>query len=215
MTFDSRSFSKDLKIARYEYQYGGVVHQELIQKHLAQLVEVDLTTLVSDEEKTAFWINVYNGMINYAMILYEVKQSMKDDPLFFKHLLFKIGALSFSLDDIEHGILRRNARNHIETHDPKLAYTVTAIDYRIHFALNCGAHSCPAIAFYTVTSLKEELVIAETSFVSQEFIIDDENQSISCSSLFEWYKTDFGNQFLQDPKYNGYRINLKEYDWSI
>ncbi len=215
MTFDSTSFSKDLKIARYVYQYGGAVDQKLIKKHLEQIREVDLTTLVTDEEKIAFWINVYNGMTNYAIIQYEVKQSMKEDLHFFKHPLFKIGAMSFSLDDIEHGILRRNARNHIETHDPKLAYTVTAIDYRIHFALNCGAHSCPAIAFYTVTSLKEELAIAETSFVSQEFIINDEDETIFCSSLFEWYKADFGNQFLQDPKYDRYAVTLKEYDWRI
>ena len=83
MSFDSTSFSKDLKIARYDYQYGGVVQQELIKKHLRQLEEVDLMTLVSDEEKMAFWINVYNGMTNYAIIQYEVKQSMKEDSSFF------------------------------------------------------------------------------------------------------------------------------------
>ncbi|MEP0266842.1 DUF547 domain-containing protein [Dokdonia sp.] len=215
MTFDSRSFSKDLKIARYAHQYGDVVHQELIKKHLAQLKEVDLTTLVSDVEKMTFWINVYNGMTNYAIIQYEIKQSMKEDPHFFKHPLFKIGTISFSLDDIEHGILRRNARNHIETGNSKLTYMVDKIDYRIHFALNCGAQSCPAIAFYTEENLEEELAIAKASFISQEFIINNENQTISCSSLFEWYKEDFGDLFLQDPKYNDYAVTLKEYDWRI
>ena len=63
--------------------------------------------------------------------------------------------MSFSLDDIEHGILRRNARNHIEVGDSKLTHMVDKVDYRIHFALNCGAQSCPAIAFYTIASLEK------------------------------------------------------------
>ena len=57
--------------------------------------------------------------------------------------------------------------------------------------------------------------MAETSFVSQQFVVDHSNKTISCSSLFECYKTDFGNQFLQDPKYKEYAVTLKEYDWRI
>jgi len=198
MAFNSAAFSKDLKIARYDYQYGSVVNQELIDNHLKLLKEVDLSLLIDDLDKIAFWINVYNGMTNYAIIRYAIKKSMKEDTLFFKHLLFEIGKLSFSLDDIEHGILRRNARNHIKNTDPKLNFIVDKIDYRIHFALNCGAQSCPAIAFYTKASLEKELIMAESSFVSQEFIVDTIHKTISCSSLFEWYREDFGYRFLNN-----------------
>lgn len=215
MTFDSKSFSKDLKIARYAYQYGDIVNHELIEEHLINLQKVDLKLYTNDTEKLAFWINVYNGMTNYAIIKFEIKVSMKEQIDFFKKPLFTIDELAFSLDDIEHGLLRRNARNHIALGDPKLAFMIPEIDYRIHFALNCGAQSCPAIAFYTEEKLEEELATAETSFVSQEFIVNHQEKTISCSSLFEWYKPDFGNRFLNDPLYSDYKVFLKEYDWSI
>ncbi len=213
--FDSESFSKDAKIARYAYQYGGITSDESIAIHLKLLENFDLTTLRDDRQKIAFWVNVYNGATNYAIIKYRVQKSMKEDPQFFKIPLLIIGDDTFSLDDIEHGILRRNARKHLDRNDPKLQYMVHTVDYRIHFALNCGALSCPSIAFYKVTLLNEQLEKATQSFVTQEFYVNDENRTITCSSLFEWYKVDFGNQFLNNPRYKGYDVLLKEYDWSI
>jgi hypothetical protein len=215
MVFDAKSFSKDLKIARYAYQYGDVVNHVLIKEYLRQLEKVSLTKLVSDTAKNAFWINVYNGMTNYAIIKHEIKGSMKEDAHFFKRSLFKIDAMSFSLDDIEHGILRRNARHHLEAGDSKLEYMVNRLDYRIHFALNCGAQSCPAIAFYDEVSLEEELNLAETSFVSQEFSVVTSERMLQCSALFEWYREDFGNLFLNDPLYQDYKVTLTAYDWGI
>ncbi len=50
----------------------------------------------------------------------------------------------YSLDDIEHGILRCN-RPHpggdimLTNEDPRLEFTMTTLDPRIHFALVCGA----------------------------------------------------------------------------
>lgn len=213
--FDARSFSKDLKIARYAYQYGDGVDNLLIEKYLRSLKEVDLTLYKDDTAKLAFWLNVYNGMTNYAIIKFKIKASMKEEADFFKRPLFSIDNLTFSLDDIEHGLLRRNARNHIAQDNPKLAHMVDTIDYRIHFALNCGATSCPAIAFYTTSGLEEELAVAEVSFVSQEFIVNHDQKNIHCSALFEWYKEDFGDRFLNDANYDGYTVKLSSYDWHI
>ncbi|WP_299769515.1 DUF547 domain-containing protein [uncultured Dokdonia sp.] len=215
MVFDAKSFSKDLKIARYAYQYGDVIRHTLIEEYLNSLKEIDLTVYQNDTAKLAFWLNVYNGLTNYAIIKFEIKESMKEQVDFFKRPLVFIGTLEFSLDDIEHGLLRRNARAHIEKKDPKLRLMVDAIDYRIHFALNCGATSCPAIAFYTEKHLEEELTQAEISFVSQEFIVNHEEKIISCSSLFEWYRDDFENRFLNDSRYDEYEVILKEYNWKI
>lgn len=213
--FDSESFSKEAKIARYAYKYDGITTYESMVIHLKLLEIFDLGTLQDDRQKLAFWINVYNGMTNYAIIKWGIKVSMKENPTFFKNPLFKIGDYEFSLDDIEHGILRRNARKHLEKNDPKLQYMVGILDYRIHFALNCGAVSCPAIAFYTLARLEEQLEQATQSFVTQEFHVHHENKTIHCSSLFEWYKMDFENQFLNNPRYKGYSVLLKEYDWSV
>jgi len=85
---------------------------------------------------------------------------------FYNHYKYNVGGMNFSLDDIEHGVLRGNVSliksmlgikgYRFDINDPrqKLANSGSKIDGkfiegrkepRIHFALNCGAKSCPPI----------------------------------------------------------------------
>ena len=90
-----------------------------------------------------------------------------------KHL--KIAGYPISLDEIEHGILRKGKWKYSLGYFNTPFWTkfikksqVEKLDYRIHFALNCGAKSCPPIAFYNTDSLEEELQMATQSFLAQE-----------------------------------------------
>ena len=89
--------------------------------------------------------------------------------------LFTITSTLFSLDDVEHGILRRYRYKYslgfiTDLFPSKIIkkLAVSKIDYRIHFALNCGAKSCPPIAFYTSLNIEEELNLATQSFLESE-----------------------------------------------
>ena len=61
-----------------------------------------------------------------------------------------IGGQTFSLNALEHGVLRGNVPGPytwsapFRSGDPR-AGAVLPLDVRIHFALNCGATSCPAV----------------------------------------------------------------------
>ena len=57
-------------------------------------------------------------------------------------------------------------------------------DPRIHFALNCGAVSCPPIAVYEGESLDEQLDIATEGFLEGNTIVDKEDTHFHyrCSS---------------------------------
>ncbi|MFZ8458418.1 DUF547 domain-containing protein, partial [Staphylococcus aureus] len=78
----------------------------------------------------------------------------------------------FSYDDIEHGILRKSsikwslgyAKKWFPSTKEKLL-RVNKVDYRIHFALNCGAKSCPPIAFYDDAKLDAQLDIATKAYL--------------------------------------------------
>ncbi len=213
--FDSEKFSRDLKIQKAKYQSSETVDENLLSNYIKELKDVDLNKLTSDSSKIAFWINVYNGMTNYVIIQMKIKESMKEVEGIFKKKIFTIGATTFSLDDIEHGILRRNKRDVFEKNDFKQSLIVEKLDYRIHFALNCGANSCPLIAYYSSENLDNELAIAEAVFVGNEFFINSETQEITCSPLFDWYREDFENKFLDNPQFKDYQVLFKEYDWSI
>ena len=66
---------------------------------------------------------------------------------------YNVGGLLFTLDEIEHGVLRCN-RGHPKDQKPMFSdeearesLALNSLDPRIHFALNCGATSCPPIRF--------------------------------------------------------------------
>ena len=77
---------------------------------------------------------------------------------------YDVGGLLFSLDEIEHGVLRCN-RGHpkdkkpmfVLENDPRMKLMLTKFDARIHFALNCGANSCPPIRIYQADRLNAQV----------------------------------------------------------
>ena len=99
---------------------------------------------------------------------------------------------------------------------------VKKVDYRIHFALNCGAQSCPPIFFYTAESLEEQLNLATQSFLRSETDFDEKNKRVYLTALFKWFYADFGgrrgirkiykDQLGKDLR--PYKIKFKKYDWS-
>ena len=95
-------------------------------------------------------------------------------PGFWKLHCYNIGGLVYTLDQIEHGVLRTNKGNiddddnednddvfndalghpatgkpEFDEADPRSQVSLTKLDPRLHFALNCGARSCPPIRVYT------------------------------------------------------------------
>lgn len=52
------------------------------------------------------------------------------------------------------------------------------MDARIHFALNCGAASCPAIKLYSTDTLEEGLAAAAEAFCASEVVIEPANRKV-------------------------------------
>ena len=120
---------------------------------------------------------------------------------------YNIGGLIYNLDEIEHGVLRRNkghpnaGKQEFSDDDPRAKVSLTSLDPRIHFALNCGARSCPPIRVYTEDKIEAQLDTASRSFLDQEVrVIKDPatgNWTLELSKLFLWYGADFGNDYCE------------------
>lgn len=199
---------------------------EPFSQTLFQLESLPLESLLAnqfDREKKAFWINIYNA--SYLVLRWE--QGVQK-PAIFREKRIKIAGLPLSLDHIEHGILRRNRfkwsfgylRNPLA---PALLkkLAVKKLDWRIHFALNCGAVSCPPIAFYTPEKIDGQLESATLSFLEAETEVKADKNEIHLTRLFRWYRADFGgnrgirrilNEKLGIPT-KGMQLVYKEYDW--
>ncbi|KAK2158173.1 hypothetical protein LSH36_175g03004 [Paralvinella palmiformis] len=126
-----------------------------------------------------------------------------DVQLFWKTTAYHIGGHVFSLDDIEHGILRGN-RPHpgsktppFKDNDPRRSFVVKVFDPRVHFALVCGAKSCPAVQVYTAENLSFALDAATRSFCEQEVKVYEMRKEIHVSQIFQWYCADFGRNDVE------------------
>merc|ERR1739848_646889 len=72
---------------------------------------------------------------------------------------------------------------------------VQDLDPRIHFALNCGAKSCPPIRAYSTPNLDSQLSRSAASFLcaNEAISINQDDRAIKMSKLFLWYGCDFGS----------------------
>jgi Protein of unknown function, DUF547 len=162
------------------------------------LTRVDPAGLEMRPLRLAFWINVYNALVLHGVLAFGVRRTVHRTWNFFGRAAYRVGAGVFTLDEIEHGLLRNNATRVfppwpvLSTKDPRRALAVAPVDPRIHFALNCGARSCPPIGAYRPAALDGQLELATRSFVSAEVTLDDRGR-VACSKLFRWYGRDFGS----------------------
>ncbi len=169
---------------------------------LSELDQEELAlALVSDQDKKAFWINLYNGFNLYLMREQpEVNAQAKSRMKHFLRRQINVAGKMLSLMDLENGILRRSkvwwGLGYIPrfwTSSFEVKMRVEKLDARIHFALNCGAMSCPPIRFYSPDSIEEELDLATRSYLHSEVRPgkDSEENILYVSSLFRAYRADF------------------------
>ncbi|MBK8516647.1 MAG: DUF547 domain-containing protein [Saprospiraceae bacterium] len=195
--------------------------------HLLQNLHINdfKNVLDNDATKKCFWINIYNSF--YQLLAMD---STIDRNKIFKLKKVHIAGNHFSLDDIEHGILRRyrwkwslgylpNPFAPREIRD----LAVDHLDYRIHFALNCGAASCPPISFYTLLKLENQLDTAMASFIEGETSIEGESKVVRTSRLLQWYLGDFGGkkgilkliEIVFNQNLSAYDIIYNPYNWDV
>lgn len=175
------------------------------------------SVLSSQYEQIPFWINIYN-----SLILIKGKanpESYSNRELFFNDKDIVIGQTSISLNQIENNILRRQK----DTATFSQLFQVDSLDYRIHFALNCGAAACPPILFYSPDKINSQLNLAEDVFVELNADYSKVSNNVEISELFNWYATDFGgtegilhllkaHQVI--PNDSTPQITFSEYDWT-
>ncbi len=188
-----------------------------------------VTGLENDAQKKAFWINIYNGFTQ--IILKNNPDKYKKRNQFFKAKQIAIAGKIFSLDQIEHDFLRHTKIkwslgyfNKIFPGKTAKSLRVDTLDYRLHFALNCGAKSCPPIAFYTATQIDKQLQQATQTYLRGEADYDAEKNLIKLPALMGWFRRDFGGKknmlkILKEyeiiPQNSKPKIKFKKYSWDL
>ena len=145
-------------------------------------VSATLSPSASTAFYIAFFLNIYNTLMIHALCTWGAPKSMRERLAIYSKAAYEIGGYFFTLDDIEHGILRGNTASpgsvkgiccarrrprHFAATDVRRRFALrpNSVDPRIHFALNCGAVSCPAIRVYSGHNLDTALTVAVKSFL--------------------------------------------------
>eukprot|EP01040_Poterioochromonas_malhamensis_P014573 gene14573-16144_t len=208
------------KLVDYPSLFGSIEFLEyvLISTELSLIPEEQLINL-SDREKICFFSNLYNAMVIHGKCVYppqSINPTVLTDTFNFftgiTGVTYNISGYTFSLDDIEHGILRANQPHpkfrhsqstYFKIEDRRTLFTINqdSFDPRIHFILNCGAKSCPPISLLTGDNLEDSLLMATINYLKSEVnVIDlrhEEKRSIlRLPRLLLWYGYDFGGESL-------------------
>jgi hypothetical protein len=192
--YEAMSVSEDLK--RYEISVSA-------------LQDIDLT-LLSENARKALFINIYNSLTIHALARKHLTSHSSLSTIkrlrFYATCSYIIGRAAYCLNDIENGVLRGNKASPVPFTsaplgsvevDPRTGFLITKFDPRIHFALNCGARSCPPIAVYSFedSALEKQLQTATEVFLEATVAVESSPRAVfvRVSQLFNWYKNDFGS----------------------
>jgi hypothetical protein len=187
--------------------------------------------------QTAFWLNVYNACVLRDAREIELTGNAHETEGFFDRERARIGGHTFSLDDIEHGLLRGNApkygrmRAPMKKDDPRLGYMPLAYDERMHFAMYSACRSSPALRVFDGEHLEAQLEQAARDYLERTVRVEKEGALIVVPKLFLWYAADFGGEKgvlefvlarqddatvdLVDRRRGKVKLQYCEFDWSL
>jgi hypothetical protein len=170
-------------------------------RELAAMLHACEPCALPREARLAFWINVYNALVRYSFHCWQVRGSVVRNLRVFARAAWGIGGHRFSLDIIEHGLLRGNARmpplklfRTLRSRDARLEAAVAPVDPRIHFALNCGARSCPRLQVYRGEGLAAQLDAATREYFATHAELDQAAYQVRLPRLMKYFRGDFGGR---------------------
>ena len=184
-----------------------------LKKYIAYLENTSPDISWSENKQKAFWINAYNAytiqliLKNYPLkSITDIKEKGKTA---WKIPFAKVGGTTYTLDHIEHEILRK-----------------TLFDPRIHVGVNCASGSCPKLGNVAFT---EENIEATLAQLMKDFINDADRNKVSkkkaqISSIFDWFQEDFTknstvidylNKYSETKINSNAKISYLKYDWSL
>lgn len=184
-----------LRAARYSEDTASFV-QQLADYPLDQLA----SELDSEARKMAFWLNIYNAYTQHLARLHTDR--LENEKIgFFTDKWIRIAGQDLSFDDIENGIIRHSkyklALGYLDNPFPssfEKRFRLEQTDWRIHFALNCGAASCPPVRIYNPASIDEQLKISASTYLAGEVRAEAGGKKLMVPQLMMWFAGDFGGR---------------------
>lgn len=211
-----KKYVNDKGLVNYK---GFKADEKVLDQYLTTLSQGAPASSQSKKEQMAYWINAYNAFTIKDVVKHYPIESIKDigskiqipfvsTP--WAEKFFTIGGEKMSLDNIEHGTLRK------KYNDP-----------RIHFALVCASISCPRLRneAYTAEKLDAQLDDQGKDFLNNPVKNKVGKDEAKLSKYFDWYKGDFKegeqsvvkwvNKYSTIKITDNTKIDYMDYNWNL
>ncbi|CAK8576201.1 unnamed protein product [Lathyrus sativus] len=167
---------------------------------MSNLQTVDLKGL-TNQQKLAFWINLYNACIMHGFIQYGVPSTPEKLIALMNKATLNIGGNIINAQAIEHFILRKRDTSNIKEAQRKgeweekesivrELYGLEFVDPNVTFALCNGTRSSPAVRIYTGDGVTTELEKSKLDYF-QASILATSNKRIGFPELLLRNMLDF------------------------
>ncbi|CAM9613455.1 unnamed protein product [Discosporangium mesarthrocarpum] len=168
------------------------------------LRRVDLGQLDPSSDKAfCFFANVYHLLARHSLLVLKPPPSAKDWVLYMSQVSYEIGGDVFSLQELEHCVLRGTLPRPSPKVTPKRfpalpseddgrhAYRLKMADPRISLVLNNGSLSNPPVmVLFEPQCLEEQIHIACQSYVEHTIKIDAKKRQVRVSPTLQMYAAD-------------------------
>ncbi|CAA6809785.1 MAG: Unknown protein [uncultured Aureispira sp.] len=165
----------------------------------------------SKNKEMAYWINLYNAFTIYAIVeKYPINSVMnlEDGKLWDKKTIV-IDGESLSLNKIEKDKLLKRFK-----------------EPRVHFAVNCGAISCPPLLnkAWTEDNIQRYYDKQVRAFINNPKHNTISIKNLEASQIFDWYAGDFGGSDKVVAYFQKYsttelqdnpKVRYREYNWKL
>ena len=189
-------------------------------------------------QRLPFWLNAYNALVLHAVVARAVTDSVRSVGDFYGESKYEVGGNEYSLDDIEHGLLRANeparrgARKPMRDDDPRQRVAPILFDERVHFGMYSACRSSPMLETFTEAGLDVQLESVTRRYLAAHIRLDSGCKALRVPKIFDWYEADFGgaegvrsfviarlerDEDVEAVDRKGGRVPVKylEYDWTL
>ena len=209
-------------LVNYRSWKAEITDQQQLDSYINHLSSASLNQRASSAAKLAFWINAYNAVTIKGILREYPTSSIRNHTAklygynIWKDLKLQVDGSAYSLDDIEHKLLRKMG------------------EPRIHFAIVCASVGCPRLLneAYTAEALNDQLTRNAKVFfqLKRNFSVDSSSRTVYLSSILDWFGADFGantqaqlkaiapyapqssRQLLES---GSVRVKYLSYDWAL
>ena len=200
-----------------------------------QVIDLKYLLIISDEHKYAFWLNIFNFLMVFAVIYRkEILLTYYEWHKLKMNSYFNIGGINFSLYEIETNILRNNYMAKklfseiidFPKGDSRNKFKIENNIKYLNFAISEPMTSSFKLQLYFPQTIQKQILKNAIDYFNSRILVDGKNILVKIPEYLSWvddnflgnlnyYKPVINNDVYDFIKKNQDKVEFIKHDWSL